>query len=259
MRVVANLTILSLELGIICAAAWLAYRHPIHFAAVTGALVLVTGWWLEYTRLRHEFPYYVNAAGKQTALQLIVFSLLASGESIVKAVLAAGAALLTFSGQDADRLAYFAILFALATFLGTSTLRRLTRTFDVRPSRWGYFRLAVPLGIVFAIAVQIIAAAGLVETKSLSQLASTLVFELPQQPTLAQLSQFLFDVKQTLDALIRTFLQRLIDPTYATLAGTIISLNVLMGLVIAIYSVIAAEIVRILEDRWLGVHARPPL
>lgn len=205
MRVIVNAVILAIELALIAGAAWLAWRQPMMFAALTAVMILAFGWWLEWARLAHEFTFYVEGRGISGRWRRVVMVVLASGETLVKALLAASAALLTFTGLSADRLMLAAGLFAAVTFLGTSTLRRLSRSFNVRPTRWGYFRLAVPLGLLFSLGTQVLVGVGLIETKSLTEIAKALVFDLPEHPGLAQLSEFLFDVKQMLDALIRAF------------------------------------------------------
>jgi hypothetical protein len=254
MRLITNLVILTIELAMIAGLAWLAYRHAMIFAGLTAGLTLVVGWSLEYSRLRHEFPYYAATSRATTRLHAAIFAMVASVETVIKAALAGCAALLTFSGQDQGRLTLLAIVLAGIIFLGTSFLRRLSRSFAVRPSRWGYFRLAVPLGVGFSLAIQTLAGVGLVETKSLTQLANTIVFELPQKPSLNQISEFLFNIKQALDALVRTFLNQLLPAPYATIVGVIVSVNVLGGLIVAIYAVVIAETVRFLEDRWHGTR-----
>lgn len=250
MRVLINLVILIIELGLIAGAAWLAYHWPMVFAGVTTLLIFSLGWSLEWARLAYELRFYVEGEGNRR-LRSVMMAIVASTESIMKALLSGSVALLTFSGMDHQRLLVTAILFAGTTFLGTSALRRLSRSFSVRPTRWGYFRLAVPLGLAFSLATQVLVGLGLIETKSLSEIAQTIVFELPDHPSLALVSDFIFNVRQALDALIRAFLLRLVDPSYATVLGIVISLNVLTGLVIAIYAVLIAEIVRRLEDALL--------
>ncbi|MCB0182331.1 MAG: hypothetical protein KDI62_29170, partial [Anaerolineae bacterium] len=245
-----NTIILAIELTLISAAAWLAWRQPMIFAALTALLILAFGWRLEWDRLSHELTFYMEA-GRNTWVKRAGLVFVASSETIVKALLTGSAALLTFTGLAPQRLLLAAIMFGAITFLGTSALRRLTRSFNVRPSRWGYFRLAVPLGLMFSLGTQILVGIGLIETKSLTEIAKALVFDLPEHPGLPQLSEFLFDLKQALDALIQAFLLRLVGEPYATAIGVVISLNVLSGLAIAIYAVLIADLVRRLEDNWL--------
>ena len=254
MRILTNIAILVLELGLISATAWLAYIQPLAFAALTVGLILVVGAGLEWARLNHEFPFYVgnqqphaNSNLKSNSLRTVILLVMACSEVIIKALLAGGVALMTFSGSDANRLWLTAVLFGTVTFLGTSVLRRLSRSFDVRPTRWGYFRLAVPLGVAFSLGIQMLVYLDRIELKTLQEIATTIVFELPAHPSLPQVSEFLFNIKQTLDALIYEFLKQLITSEAASAVATLISLNILSGLVVAIYAVLIADVVRRLE------------
>ncbi|HUS95714.1 MAG TPA: hypothetical protein VMX97_03125 [Hyphomicrobiaceae bacterium] len=257
MRFILNLAILLVEAGLIAMAAAVAFAYPLVFAGLTAGLVLVTGWQLERARLIFEYPFYLEdkGAGGRGAwggrCRAGALGVLAMGETFIKALLAGVVALLTFSGVNDERLWLTALVFGATTFLGTSVLRWLSISFGVNPARWGYFRLAIPLGVMFSVGMQMLVAVGLIELKSLQQIASTIVFELPQQPSLPVVSEFLFNVKQTLDALVVEFLKRLIDERYAQVVAMVISLNLLAGLVVGIYAVLIAEVVRRLEI-WAG-------
>ncbi len=69
-------------------------------------------------------------------------------EATLKGVLAGLAALFTFSGTNPDRLFWVAVVFAVTVYMGAATLRYLSIKLDAVPARWGYFRLAPPLGSV---------------------------------------------------------------------------------------------------------------
>lgn len=258
MRALTNLAILTVELAVVATAAWLAYASPIAFGAATAVLILAVGFSLERARLNHDIPFYVERDGARTRWRRAVFSIVAATEALARALLAGAVAILTFAGKDADRILLLAVLFGAITFFGSSLLRRLSRSFAVRPARWGYFRLAVPLGVMFSLGIQIMVGIGLIKLSSLSEIARTIVFELPEKPDLGQVTEFMFNIKQTLDALLRAFLERITEPAYATAIGVIVSINVMTGLVISIYTVIVAEVVRNLEDLWLP-QSKPDL
>jgi hypothetical protein len=258
MRAVTNFAILTIELATIAAAAWLAFASPIAFGALTALLILLVGFTLERARLNHDVPFYVDRHDARAHWRRVIFAVVAAGEALARALLAGAVAILTFAGKDTHRILLLVVLFGTTVFFGSSVLRRLSRSFAVHPARWGYFRLAVPLGVMFSLGIQILVGIGLIKLSSLSEIARTIVFELPERPDLAQVTEFMFNIKQTLDALVYAFLERITEPAYATVIGVVVSINVMAGLVISIYAVVVAEIVRKLENSWLAQDTPKP-
>lgn len=239
LRVIVNAAILSFEIGVIAAAAWLGLHHPLYFAALTAFLTLLFGLTLEHARLRHELPFYFGQGFTGHAL----FARLAAFvDAVVKALLAGLMALLTFSGTDQDRLTWVAVFFAVSVFAGSSLLRRLSISLDARPSRWGYFRLAAPLGLLFSAALSILPA------QSFADIGMTILFDLPAKPSISEASEVLFVLKQKFDAMIVLILSNFMSPDLARAAGVVLSINVLTGFVIAIYAMLIAEAVRWFEE-----------
>lgn len=239
-RILANAIVMALEVAAIAGVAVLAFYYPMVFAAVTAVLALLLGLNLERARLANELTFYFGGTRK-------TLSVLGTGvalvEASVKALLAGLVALLAFSGTDKDRLMVVAIVFAVCTFAGTSMLRRLRISFGAVPSRWGYFRLAAPLGLLYS------AALASLPVLSLSTLLQKMVLEMPSRPSLGQASEMLFLLKQKFDELVVTMLTVLLGrQDLAQIAGILVSVNVLTGFVIAIYAVVIAEAVRRLED-----------
>jgi hypothetical protein len=239
LRVIVNAAILSFEIGVIAAAAWLGLHHPLPFAALTALLTLAFGLTLEHARLRHELPFYFSKGFTGHALFARLVALV---DAVVKALLAGLMALLTFSGTDQGRLTWVAVFFAVSVFAGSSLLRRLSISLDARPSRWGYFRLAAPLGLLFSAALSFLPA------QSFADIGMTVLFDLPAKPSISQASEVLFVLKQKFDAMIVLLLSNFMSPDLARAAGAIVSVNVLTGFVIAIYAVLIAEAVRWLEE-----------
>ena len=244
LRILHNTIVFLLELTAIAGISFLALQMPFVFAALTMLMVLTIGSVLEWLRLRHELPFFF--ADKRPG-RLIVVSGVAVIEVVVKSVLAGAAALLTFAGSDVGRLQLMAVLLALCLLAGTGLLRRCYLSFNVRPMRWGYFRLAVPMGVLFSFLVQGSVAADLISVSSLRELAGSLVFDLPEKPSLAQISDLAFHTKQIVDGLVVDFVTRIAGPNWAAVAAVVVSLNVLTGFVIAIYAVIVTEGVLRLE------------
>jgi len=240
LRFLMNILIMAVELALIGASAWLGYHFPLFFAILTVAISLTLGLWMEYARLIHEFPFYFERplSGHALFLRLIAFL-----DTLVKALLAGMMALLTFSGTNTDRLFWVAIIFAAVVFAGSSLLRRLSISLEAHPSRWGYFRLAAPLGLLFSLALSFLPRA------SFADIGYKVIFDLPMRPSISQASEVLFVLKQKFDALIETVLAVFMNADVAKILSAIVSVNVLSGFVIAIYAVIVAEIIRFLEQR----------
>ncbi len=240
LRVFVNLLIMAAELALIVAVAWLGYHYPLAFAGLTAAVSLFLGLRLEYARLSHEFPFYF---GRPLSGRWFLAHIVSGTDAFVKALLAGVMALITFSGTDQDRLFWVAIIFAAVTFAGSSLLRRLSISLDARPSRWGYFRLAAPLGLLFSLALSFFPAL------SFANIGYKVIFDLPARPSVAQASEVLFILKQKFDALIVTVLSSFMPLDVARVAGALVSVNVLSGFVIALYAVVIAEMVKFFEER----------
>ncbi|MGD9783768.1 MAG: hypothetical protein AB7U49_03680, partial [Hyphomicrobiaceae bacterium] len=171
--------------------------------------------------------------------------------ALIRAGVAGLIALVTFSGTDKDRLFLIAIVFAATVYLGSAQLRFLAVRLEAWPSRWGYFRLAPPLGLLFALGVAALGSVGLVKTPGLSDLGRTILFETPSRPTLEQASELLFQLKLYIDGVIVKLLSTVVGTDWANSIGVIVSVNVLTGFVAAVYAVIIAEAVVGTEDRLL--------
>ena len=239
-RILFNAVIMALELGGVVAVAWLGFHQPVTFAAVTAALSFVMGFRLEQARLGNEIPFYFN---RPISVLSLPAKAVALGEAMFKAVLAGLVALLTFSGTDTTRLTWIAVIFGAGVYFGASVLRRLSMTFGGLPARWGYFRLAAPLGLAYSVAVAFL------PVPSVGTVARELLLNLPVRPSLAQASETLFQLKQKFDQLLVLMLSELLGPDGARIIGLFGSVNVLTGFVIAVYAVAIAEAVRVLERR----------
>lgn len=239
-RIFVNLLILTLEVGAVLGVAYLGFTQPLIFSAVTFALALWLGARLEFARLKNELNFYfehnVPTAGFFTGV-------VALSEATSKAVLAGLVALLTFSGTDPNRLQWTAIIFAGCLFAGSSLLRWLWNAYEVSPGRWGYFRIAAPLGLIFSAALSFLPA------PTFSKIGWDLLFNVATRPTLAQASEMLFMLKQKFDSLFYALLQSLLGDQMAQIVGVLVSVNMLTGFILGIYAVVIAEMVRWLEAR----------
>ncbi len=240
MRIILNAVIMLAELAAIAAVAWLGLSYPLLFAAVTGCVALALGVSLEIARLKNEMPFYFDRApGRSELFALLVGTL----EAVVKALLAGVVGLLTFLGTDHDRLSWVAVIFGISLFAGCALVRWLTHRFQARPLRWGYFRLAAPLGVLFSTGLSLLPSPGF------SELAKRATFDMPAKPSMEQASEFLFLLKQTFDDIVERMLTWVFDPGLAQGISAVVSVNMLSGFVLALYAVLIAEGVRRLESR----------
>ena len=237
-RILVNLLILCLELGAVLAAAALGFYQPLAFAALTFALALALGARLEFARLKNELNFYFEG---RTPKATYFTGMEAVSEATFKAVLAGLVALVTFSGTDQGRLFWVAMIFAACVFAGSSLLRWLSGTFHISPGRWGYFRIAAPLGLLFSVALAFL------PVPSFQKIGWDLLFNLAARPTVAQGSEMLFMLKQKFDELFLTLLQGVLGEQAANVVGVLTSVNMLSGFIIAIFAVVIAEIVHRME------------
>lgn len=244
LRVIVNALLMAAEIATVAALAWLGHKEPLWFALLTGLVALALGTHLDYQRLKHEYPFYFENGQPRFLFALRMF---AFGDSALKGVMAGLIALLTFSGTDQERTYWIAIVFACALYFGVSLLRRLSISLGARPARWGFFRLAVPLGFVFSFGVALVAALGYIKVPTIYDLGRQIVFEMPERPGVDVASDLLFNLKQYIDSMIATLLSGILPADYAQIVGLILSVNVLTGFVIAVYAVVIAQSVVSIE------------
>ncbi len=249
-RLFFNVVVLAAELALVAAVAWLGWRYPMALAGVAAGLALVMGLALERARLKNEIGFYFGRAADTLSW---AGSSLALVEASLKALLVGVVTLVTFSGTDADRLFYLAVIFGICVFAGTSILRRFSMMFGVGPSRWGYFRLAPLLGVLYsgliAAAEHVkIGGATFLPVPSLSELAQRLVLQTPARPTLAQASDLLFLLKQKFDDIVLSILLQFLPSAVAHVFSVLVSVNMLTGFAVGLFAVAIAELVRRMEE-----------
>lgn len=246
LRVIVNALIMAAELAAVAGVAWVGWRYPYAFAAATGVFAFLLGMHLHYEHLKYEYPFYFE--GNRPPF-LILLRLIAMGDSIVGALVASLVALITFSGTDDARRFTVAVCFAVAVYAGASVLRRLSISLGAKPARWGFFRLAVPLGLVFSTGVALAASLKYINVASLTDIGRQLIFDLPTKPSIEHISDLLFNLKQYIDGVIAALLANLMPVEWAQVVSLVVSVNVLTGFIVALYALMIAEAVRWMERR----------
>ena len=74
------------------------------------------------------------------------------------------------------------------------------------------------------------------------------MWDMPANPSVNEVSELVFQLKQAFDNFVVAVLQKLIDADLARLLGVFISVNVLAGFVAAIYAAVISTVVRKLEN-----------
>ena len=248
LRILANAIIMAGEVAAVVAVAALAFYHPFIFAGITAGLSFVLGLRLEVARLRYELPFYFGGLAKRGAFFTFVVG---SFEASFKAVLAGVAALFTFAGTNVDRLFWVAVVFAVCVYAGAAVLRLLSLRAEALPMRWGYFRLAPVLGLMFSAGLALLAAIHVLPTSNVTGIGWDIIFNTPAQPSIAQVSELFFQLKQAFDEFIIKALSVVLDEEWARLVGVVISVNVLSGFVSAVYAAMIAQGVRGAEENLL--------
>lgn len=244
-RIILNALIMAAELAAVVGVAYLGYTYPFVFAAATAALTALLGLRLEIARLAYELPFYFEGARPP---RFILVPFVGTLEALMKGVLAGLAALFTFAGTDSDRLFWVAVVFGIVTYAGASMLRALSVSFRAEPWRWGFFRLGPLLGLAFSAGVVALMGLGLTSSQSVSEIGWKLVWELPERPSISQVSELFFQIKTAFDDFIVTLLSQVMDRDWARIAGIVVSVNVLSGFVASVYATVIAAIVRAAEE-----------
>ena len=199
-------------------------------------------------RLRYELPFYFGGLVRRSAF---FTALVGSLEAVFKGLLAGVAALFTFTGTNLDRRFWVAVLFGACVYIGAALLRLLSIRADALPLRWGYFRLAPPLGLLFSAGLALLTAMAILPAANVTGIGWDIIFNTPAEPSIAQVSELFFQLKQAFDELIVKALGVFMNEEWARLVGIVISVNVLSGFVSALYAAIIAGGVRRAEDALL--------
>lgn len=238
-HLILNASIVAVELGLAAGTAWLAWKMPLVFAGLTAILAGWLGLRLEVARLNFEMPFYFEGTGALGSLLRVAMGI---GHATLKAVAAGLVAVITFSGTDENRLLILAGLLFVCTVIGSAVLRRITISYGARPARWGFFRMAVPLGLIFSAAVSFFPA------PSSLAVAQKVLLDLPARPSVAQAGEALFAIRLWIDDLLVRMIASATGPEWAKAIGIVVGSSVLAGFVIAIYAVAISEVVRVLEE-----------
>ncbi len=248
LRIIVNAFIMAAEIAAVIGVAAFGYTYPFIFAGLTAIVSFALGLYLEVARLRYELPWYFGGLIKRSAIYTAMVGFV---EALFKGVVAGVAALFTFAGTDHDRLFWVAVVFGVCIYFGSTALRYLSIRTDALPLRWGYFRLAAPLGLLFSAGLALLAAVAIIPATSVADIGWQIIFDMPPQPSIEQVSELVFRIKQAFDDFIVTMLSAVMSEDAARLVGIVVSVNVLSGFVSALYAALIATGVREAEETLL--------
>ncbi|MEM7775072.1 MAG: hypothetical protein AAF732_05640 [Pseudomonadota bacterium] len=252
MRIFVNILAFAVEVALIVGFAYIGAHAPEAFALLTIGVALTAAISLEYARFAHEIPFYFGEA--LSGIGRAAARVWTTSEALFKSAVAGFVALLTFSGTNPDRLYWTAILFAICVFVGTTLLLRLKLSWGMLAVRWGYFRLSLPLGILYSAGVYALTQAGKLPSAGFGDVAYDATFNLARNPSVADASEFLFKLTQATDGLIAALLGTVIPADYVPAVQIVASTNILPGFVLAVYTVAVVRVV--LAMQWLAPAAR---
>lgn len=218
----------------------LPFLSPLGFAALTGALAFVTGLHLELSRVPFDVSYFHRTP---TRFSVLVLSVVTVFEVLLRAIFTAIVALFVFLGSEWQRLALSAVAFGACATMGAWTLRGLAAASNIYPARWGYFRLAVLLGVAFSVTVS------MAEQMPLKNIAWKLGEAYVRGLSMAELADVLHGVRAQADRALAFLFEKSLGPQIGRIAGVVLSIDTLQGFAIAAYAILIVEAGRFF-DRW---------
>lgn len=217
----------------------------VNFPKILGMITFVASFivflQIELERNSHELTFYkAGLISNTTKRWLMAYSIAeVLGRSMIFAVLS----ILLFSGTNALRITLLAVLFIICVIVGyycLSTLKRVT-TIDV--ARLGYARLSVLLGILFSII-----SAGITGIE-VSEITWKTLKSLMQSPDIDGVAELLFGVVQKVNEYLAWLLRALLGRILGSIVSLMISINVLFGFVVLVYSLLLMRLIELREEK----------
>lgn len=211
--------------------------YPRLFGLATFSVSMVIFGRLEYERNHHEMSYYtLGEIPSPIKKWLLSYSALeVVGRSIIFGVLT----VFIFSGTNVTRIKILALLFIATILSGYYCLSFLQRRAYIDVARWGYIKLSVLLGVVFSILSA--AVPGMPITDIVLNAAKGKL----RLHTFDEFAELFYGLLYQLNSFITSILQALFGEWLGLFLSLIISVNVVYGFVVLLYSLLLFRILGI--------------
>jgi hypothetical protein len=212
----------------------------VHFSVIFGFItflvsILVLGR-VEYERNAHEVSFYItNEPPRFFKFYCRCYGIVAAvGRSLILGVMS----IFLFSGTEFERIFSLAFLFAVCVVLGYVGLRFIQRRAYIDVTRWGYVHFSLLLGVLFSIHcswVRGIGSATIAWQAAKSGVGGSLSFD--------ELAELLYGIMYQVNTFLSKTLHAILGDTLGGLMSLAISVNVIYGFVIVVYSLFLYRLV----------------
>lgn len=190
---------------------------------------------IEYEKNRHAIGYFTIGDMPTSARRwLLSYSFV---EVIVRSAIFGILAVLLFSGTDNIRINILALLFTASILAGYYCLRFIQRFAYIDAVRWGYIKLSVVLGVIFSILSATVPGMKITDIV-LNTARGTL-----RQPSFDEFAELLYGLLSQLNSFITNTLQILFGDFLGWCFSLIISVNVIYGFVVLVYSLLLLRLI----------------
>ena len=208
---------------------------PRFFGIATFFASIIVFGRIEYEKNRHAIGYFTIGEMPASARRwLLSYSFV---EVILRSAIFGILAVLLFSGTDSVRINILAVLFTASILAGYYCLRFIQRFAYIDAVRWGYIKLSVILGVIFSILSAAIP--GMTITDIVLNSARGKL----RQHSFDEFAELLYGLLSQLNSFITNTLQILFGGVLGWFFSLIISVNVIYGFVVLVYSLLLLRLI----------------
>ena len=186
---------------------------------------------IERDRNLHDISFYVHGnLSKSQEKYIYYYGIL---ETIGRGVFLGFLPVFIFSGTESERIFKLATIFAVCVFFGYFVLYVIKTRTQINPARWAYVKISVVLGLIFSLF------SSLVPGQSLKEIATqTAKSRWWRELNFNEVAELLYGMLYQVNNFITTVLIKIFGNVLGQSLGFFISVNVLYGFVIALYSLL---------------------
>lgn len=211
-------------------------HFSIFFGVLTFCISLLVLGRAEFEKNVHELAFYVR--GELPTLFKTWFRYYGWAEVFVKSIVLGIMSIFLFSGTDGIRILSLAFLVSLCTVFGYFVLRFVENHAHIDVTRWGYVRFSVVLGLIFSVLCSSVPGIG---KFSLSwQVVRSMG---GREFSFEEISELMYSLTYEINGLISKMLHQILGDLLGGFLSVIISVNVIYGFVIVVYSLLLLRLV----------------